>query len=874
MAAVFAGWLNGNEARAYPLHERGTRRAVGGGVLPNNLLVDAHICLPKSAGNFVYLSSVGVTSKLVSLTFAATWNSPFQSAPSSAGEEGFTPVAVLTLVKPVTKFKNYRLTPMYPGVGGWVALGGGINLSSLSLLFDGPEATQLLDKAVRTYDDIPVTSLSKLNVSSKLTGLVRLQGQAGVIRTYKAARSVKTSLTLIVSTFAGAAGQIGSADGLDGAARFYSPASMAIDSAGNIFVADTYNYTIRKITPAGMVSTLAGAAGSQGYANGQGAAARFYLPTHVAVDSSGNVYVTEDTKHAIRKITPEGLVSAFAGTAASSGHDDGPVATALFSNPGGMVADSLGNLYLADSNNGSIRKITPEGIVSTLAGNWGHSGCDDGQGTDALFYYPYELAVDSLNNLYAVDYAAQTVRKITPGGLVSTLAGLCQNSGSSDGDGANARFYSPASVAVDKLGNVYVADYSNYTVRKITPGGTVSTLAGLAGQSGAVDGLAKDARFFLPLGIAVDGDGNIFVTDSGNCIIRKISVVPIFTAQDVAVVGLDTSQAAAKLASFAGICGHRPQSHNCNRAPLTSINGVRPDANGNIDLEFAGDGIIGKGQHSIVVDFPVGLREACLSNQKLLMEGCPPGSSSSESSSESQDLYSSESSIAPPAPYYCGDFNSGWGELAVQLGTLSLSAGGHGLYANVAIPAAGDLNENIAVTTERRAQVLKVGDSYVLKTRVFFNDPSGEGHLLFGYRNADNFFFAGVSLKPSNDSSFAAPYGQVFIGRRSKLAAVWPASLGAGYNFLQHTALPSLLLPNEYTLQVTVSQVAPDYVQIELVLWRISTAILAPCVLVQPIWLAGPGGEKITQFHTTGFAGLGCVNSGLTEFETFDVDCP
>ena len=286
----------------------------------------------------------------------------------------------------------------------------------------------------------------------------------------------------VVSTLAGLAGSSGSADGTGSAARFCYPYGVAVDGSGNVYVADTDNYTIRKITPAGVVSTLAGLAGSSGSADGTGSAARFDYPYGVAVDGSGNVYVADSGNNTIRKITPAGVVSTLAGMAGSSGSADGTGSAARFNYPTGVAVDGSGNVYVADTGNNTIRKITPAGVVSTLAGTAGSSGSADGTGSAARFYYPYGVAVDGSGNVYVADNDNYTIRKITPAGVVSTLAGLAGSSGSADGTGSAARFYYPYGVAVDGSGNVYVADTDNDTIRKITPAGVVSTLAGLAGK--------------------------------------------------------------------------------------------------------------------------------------------------------------------------------------------------------------------------------------------------------------------------------------------------------------------------------------------------------------------------------------------------------
>jgi hypothetical protein len=332
---------------------------------------------------------------------------------------------------------------------------------------------------------------------------------------------------LYLSTVAGQAGSSGSADGTGSAARFNDPSDVAADSAGNVYVADTNNHTIRKITSAGVVTTLAGLAGTSGSTDGTGSAARFNLPAGLAVDGSGNIYVADTYNHTIRKVTATGTVSTVAGQAGSSGSADGSGGNARFNYPSGVSVDSTGNLYVADTNNFTIRKITPAGVVSTVAGLAGSSGISDGAGSAARFSSPEGVTVDGSGNLYVADTDNHTIRKITSAGVVTTLAGLAGTSGGGDGSGSVAQFQYPSDLTVDSAGNLYVADTDNHTVRKITPAGLVGTVAGLAGSSGSTDGLGSAARLFYPTGVAVDGSGNVYVADTNNHTIRKGIVVAL-----------------------------------------------------------------------------------------------------------------------------------------------------------------------------------------------------------------------------------------------------------------------------------------------------------------------------------------------------------
>jgi sugar lactone lactonase YvrE len=314
-----------------------------------------------------------------------------------------------------------------------------------------------------------------------------------------------------VSTLAG--GGIGFSDGIGSTAKFNHPVDIASDAAGNLYVADTFNDRIRKVTPAGEVSTLAG--GGIGFADGVGSDARFYLPHGIASDAAGYLYVADSGNNRIRKITPAGEVSTLAGGKEESAN--GIENDARFNDPSGIAIDAAGNLYVADTENHRIRKITPAGEVSTLAGS--EEDFADGIVGDTRFYYPNGVAIDAVGNLYVADTANDRIRKITPAGEVSTLAG--GERGFVDGIGSIAKFNVPYGVASDAAGNLYVADARNHRIRKITPAGEVSTLAG--SEEGFSDGVGSDAKFYGPEGITIDAAGNLYVVDTRNNSIRKIT---------------------------------------------------------------------------------------------------------------------------------------------------------------------------------------------------------------------------------------------------------------------------------------------------------------------------------------------------------------
>lgn len=341
-----------------------------------------------------------------------------------------------------------------------------------------------------------------------------------------------------IGVFAGAPGSIfldshglplvfspGSADGVGVAAQFNLPSGLATDSDGNLYIADSGNFTIRKASPQAEVSTLTGAARRIGATDGAATQATFgSLMSGSSVDGAGNVYVSDTYGNVVRKITPAGLVTTVAGKAGEVGSADGVGEAARFSSPAGIVVDPAGVLFVADSGNRLIRRITPAGRVTTIAGTVGTIDVLDGTGSNAHFNRPEGITRDSAGNLFVTDGAA--IRKITPAAVVSTVAGGPRrenNEPGLDGMGAAATFSGPHGIVVDGAGNLYVADKSAYTIRKITPAGQVTTFAGKNADPGHVDGPGAAARFTYLTGIAIDATGNLYVSDSGNVAIRKLT---------------------------------------------------------------------------------------------------------------------------------------------------------------------------------------------------------------------------------------------------------------------------------------------------------------------------------------------------------------
>ncbi len=295
------------------------------------------------------------------------------------------------------------------------------------------------------------------------------------------------------------------------------PHGIAVDAAGDLYVSDQGNHVIRKITATGVITTIAGLGDAGHFADGPVETATFRYPEGLALDVSSNaIYVTCERR--IRKISG-GTVTTLAGDG-TDGLVDGAGGDAKFKSPVGMAIDLAGNIYLCDQGNHRIRKVTPGGVVTTFAGST--AGLTNGTGTAAQFEYPMGVALDANGNLYVADGENHCIRKITPAGVVTIFAGSDSRVwGSDDGTGTQAKFMNPHGLVADGAGNLYVADRGNRRIRKITPAGVVSTIAG--STSGLADGAGATAQFGLPTFLAIDNNGNLYVSDSGNNRIRKMT---------------------------------------------------------------------------------------------------------------------------------------------------------------------------------------------------------------------------------------------------------------------------------------------------------------------------------------------------------------
>lgn len=350
---------------------------------------------------------------------------------------------------------------------------------------------------------------------------------AGVV-TMLACSKGALAQSLDIRTLAGN-GMAGATNGFGSHARFDYPTAVAVDNDGNAYVVDTGNSIVRKITFDGFTSTLAGIAGSNGSADGNNLTALFYGPQGIAIGSPGQIFVADSANSTIRKISAEGTVSTIAGLAGVTNSFDGQSSAAQFFHPEALAADSGGNLYIADTWNHTIRKLTPDGTVTTIAGLAGHSGSLDGAGNKARFNRPSAVVVDSATNVLVADCLNHTIRKISPEGIVTTVSGLAGVWGRADGTNTDARFNLPDGLGLAANGDIIVSDSGNHSLRRLSLEGTnwvASTVAGMSGLTGYANGAGNNARFNFPGGIAFDSSGYLYIADAGNHSLRTTRVVP------------------------------------------------------------------------------------------------------------------------------------------------------------------------------------------------------------------------------------------------------------------------------------------------------------------------------------------------------------
>jgi sugar lactone lactonase YvrE len=390
----------------------------------------------------------------------------------------------------------------------------------------------MLNPLLKSFEELAHPHLGRFKA------LIGLLGAYLTLTTARAQSDYATPFDFV--TIAGAAEIYGTADGTNAAAQFYNPQAVAVGANGSLYVVDSLGNTVRKIAHIGanwVVTTIAGNP-SGGGSDGTNGNALFQQPSGIAIGASGKLYVADTYNYTIRQITPVGtnwVVNTIAGILHSNGSMDGTNSNAQFNSPFGITVDAVGNLYVADTDNHAIRKLTPVGtnwVVTTIAGTAGvsESGFADGTNGAAKFASPQGIVVDRFTNLYVADTGNNSIRQITPIGtnwVVTTIAG---GPGFNDGTNQDAQFYAPEGIAVDTNDNLYVADTQNVEIRKISPMGTnwvTTTLAGSAGIPGTTDGSGTNALFLYPTGIAVDASGHVFVSDADAATIHEGSVAPL-----------------------------------------------------------------------------------------------------------------------------------------------------------------------------------------------------------------------------------------------------------------------------------------------------------------------------------------------------------
>jgi streptogramin lyase len=369
-------------------------------------------------------------------------------------------------------------------------------------------------KLARTIDTISYAS-NITGLSPNTTYYVRgyITNGAGTaysdVVTFKT-NSVTAATTAAVSTFAGT-GTGGFVNGSGLTSSFNSPQGICTDASGNLYVADSFNSVIRKITPAGVTTTYAGT-GTSGYADGPAATALFYAPRAVTADAAGNIYVADYGNNMIRKISTTGTVSTLAGSGIA-GYADATGTAAMFRSPCGVAVDASGNVYVADKGNNVIRAITPAGVVTTLAGN-ATAGQYDATGTAAYFNAPIGIAINAAGTLYVADANNYAIRKVTSAGVVTTLAGNYI---------LKTTLFTISNICLDTAGDIFIVDPTGQ-ILEINTQNILLSLAGNVSTYGFVNGTNTTAQFNGPTGIAVNSSGNLFVTDYYNNMIRKIAV--------------------------------------------------------------------------------------------------------------------------------------------------------------------------------------------------------------------------------------------------------------------------------------------------------------------------------------------------------------
>ena len=390
-----------------------------------------------------------------------------------------------------------------------------------------PESATVVSGRPVTFS-VSATGSGDLTYQWAKDGQAILGAQSSSLTIYNPSVSDSGSYTVTITNTLGTIVSAPATLTVSAALAFTAPYGVVSDAAGNLFVADGGSHVIWKVDATGHKTLLAGTPGVPGATDGPGTSAQFRYPGGLCLDSAGDLLVADTGNDTIRRIAPDGTVTTLAGTAGVPGSADGPGATATFNAPVGIVMDATGAAFVADSQNHVIRRVAADGTVSTVAGVKGQPGFQNGAAASALFNQPNGLALKADGTLVIADYGNSSIRMLTPAGQVVTLAGQTTH-GFADGSASTALFHWPVGVAVDASGVVWVADTSNQAIRKVQADGTVSTVAGSGGNVGNVDGTGTAALFDQPSGIAVTPAGNLVIADTGNHLLRLLTPAGVVT---------------------------------------------------------------------------------------------------------------------------------------------------------------------------------------------------------------------------------------------------------------------------------------------------------------------------------------------------------
>ncbi|MDX2249400.1 MAG: IPT/TIG domain-containing protein [Bacteroidia bacterium] len=428
-------------------------------------------------------------------------------------------VGVNTVNGPSFTYDKPVITNFSPQIG---RKGDVITLTGNHFGTDSTEITVMFNDKTANFAEAPTNTTLKVRVPSR-AGSGSLSVTVSGYEATGGAGTFAYLLSGVVSTFAGS-GTYGFLDGPGNTARFAFPYGIAVDAQGNVFVGELDNHRLRKITPAGFVSTFAGGSTS-GLINGVGPAAAFGALAGLDFDASGNLIIADFGNNAIRMSDPNASVVTLAGGGSNgaSGYLDNFGSSARFYFPTGVAVDASNNVLVADRSNHAVRMITPAGFVSTFAGKGTEAGDVDGSRTgSARFSNLEDLAIDAAGNVYVSDGGNHKIRKILTNGTVTTLSGNGV-SGNISGIGTTAQFNNPVGIDIDANGNVFVADRFNNKIRIVMPDGYTYDLAG-DGTFGYQDGPGLTAKISGPFGLALDAQGNVYIACYGNDMIRKITV--------------------------------------------------------------------------------------------------------------------------------------------------------------------------------------------------------------------------------------------------------------------------------------------------------------------------------------------------------------